>query len=133
MISTVQALYVHDRLIERTGGRHGIRDLALLESALARPYAVFDGRDLYPDAFTRAAALMSGIIKNHPFIDGNKRTGIVLGALYLEQQGWSLTADDDEVVGFTNRVAEGQLEVETIAEWFRRNTRKGPRPKGRIF
>lgn len=54
MISTIRALYVHDRIIERTGGRHGIRDIALLESALARPFATFDGRDLYPDAFARS-------------------------------------------------------------------------------
>ncbi len=71
----------------------------------------------------RSENLLSGIVKNHSFIDGNKRTGIALGALYLEQDGWRLTADDDEVVEFTNRVAEGQLVVAVIAEWFRRNTR----------
>ena len=125
MISVIQALYVHDRIIERTGGRHGIRDVGLLESALARPFATFDGKDLYGDVFGRAGALMFGIVRNHPFIDGNKRTGITLSAIYLEAEGWHLIATDELVVQFTIGVAEGKNDQSRIAEWFRQHSRRG--------
>lgn len=125
MITAVQALYVHDRVIERTGGRHGVRDTGLLESALARPFATFDRRELNPDVFLQAAVLMVGIVKNHPFIDGNKRTGVVLAALHLETEGWVLTARDEEVVAFANEVAESGLDVPEAAEWLRRHAVRG--------
>lgn len=120
MITPTEALYIHDRIIERTGGKHGLRDLALLESALASPFATFNGKDLYEDVFMKAAALMFGIIKNHPFIDGNKRTGVALAAIYLEIEGWSLTAGQDSVVHFAIGVAEGRIEIPEMAEWFRK-------------
>ena len=125
MISAIQALYVHDRIIEKTGGRHGIRDVGLLESALASPFATFDGKDLYGDVFTRAGALMFGIVRNHPFVDGNKRTGITLTAIYLEAEGWHLVAKNELVVQFTNGVAEGKIDEPRMAEWFRQHTRHG--------
>jgi death-on-curing protein len=75
-LSATQVLFVHSRLIDTTGGAHGIRDLGLLQSAVSRPKATFGGKDLYPDIFHKAAALMESLVKNHPFIDGNKRTAI---------------------------------------------------------
>lgn len=77
-----QVLFIHYRLIEETGGRHGIRDLTLLQSALARPMATFDNNALYPDLFVKAASVMHSLIKNHSFTDGNKRTAATTGSIY---------------------------------------------------
>ena len=69
-----QVLFIHARLIDTTGGEHGLRDLGLLESAVARPQATFDGNELYPTIFLKTAALMDSLAHNHPFVDGNKRS-----------------------------------------------------------
>ena len=71
-----QVLFIQSRLIQSTGGTHGVRDLSMLLSALGRPQATFDGNDLYGDVFSKAAALMDSLIRDHPFVDGNKRTAI---------------------------------------------------------
>lgn len=78
-----QVLAIHYDQIERYGGSHGVRDLALLESATQRPQASFMGEDLYPDIFKKGAALMHSLILNHPFVDGNKRSGVVSTASFL--------------------------------------------------
>ena len=78
MISVQQALQIHTIAIEKFGGADGIRDLNGLESALARPFQTFDAMDLYPSSFEKAAAIGESIIVNHPFIDGNKRTGYLM-------------------------------------------------------
>jgi len=111
-----QALFIHYRLIEETGGRHGIRDLGLLLSALAR---AFDGSDPYDDIFMKAAALMHGIIKNHPFVDGNKRTAITASSIYLLRQGHKLETSNEELERFTLKVASSDVAIEEIAGWFR--------------
>jgi len=83
MIDIKTAENIHNILIERFGGSKGIRDLKALDAALARPYATFDGIDLYPAIEEKAAALFESIIINHPFIDGNKRAAYVLLRLIL--------------------------------------------------
>ena len=75
MISLKEVLYLHEQSIKDFGGSHGIRDHGLLESAIERPNATFGGEELYPTIFLKAAALLESIVKNHPFVDGNKRTG----------------------------------------------------------
>lgn len=116
-LTVEQVLFLHARLIEETGGSHGVRDVALLESAVARPQATFDGVDLYPDLSYRAAALMDSLIHNHPFIDGNKRTGIGAAALFLRQNGRYLTATNSELEAFTLYVTESRPDVSDIAAW----------------
>lgn len=116
-LTVEQVLFLHARLIEETGGSHGVRDVALLESAVARPRATFGGKDLYPDLFSKAAALMDSLIRNHPFIDGNKRTGIAAAALFLRQNGRRLTATNPELEAFTLDVAESTPEISEIATW----------------
>jgi len=117
-----QVLFIHSRLVTETGGSHGVHDLGLLESAVARPQATFDGRELYPDLFTQAAALMDSLINNHPFVDGNKRTGITAAGLFLRINGWKLTATPEELESCTLRVATGGLEVADLAGWLRDNS-----------
>jgi death-on-curing protein len=118
-LTVEQVLFLHARLIEETGGSHGVRDVALLESAVARPQATFDGVDLYPDLFYKAAALMDSLIRNHPFIDGNKRTGIAAAALFLRQNGRYLTATNSELEAFTLYVTESRPDVSEIAAWLK--------------
>ena len=118
-----QVLFIHYRLIEETGGCHGIRDLALLQSAMGRPKSTYDGDDLYPNIFTKAGSLMHSIIKNHPFVDGNKRTAITTASIFLLRKGHTLTASNDELERFTLKVASENVEVEEIAQWFRKYTK----------
>ncbi len=121
-LTAEQVLFLHDRLVEETGGMHGVRDLGGLESALARPQAAFGGTEFYPDLMTKAAVLMDGLIRNHPFIDGNKRTGIATAALFLQVNGYRLTATNDELEDFALRVTTTKPDLAEIAEWFRGNT-----------
>jgi death-on-curing protein len=106
-----QVLFIHSRLVAETGGSHGVRDLGLLESAVARPQATFDGKDLYPDLFTKAAALMDSFINNHPFVDGNKRTGVTAAGLFLQINGWRLTTSPEDLEAFILHVATAGMEV----------------------
>ncbi|MFH2102526.1 MAG: type II toxin-antitoxin system death-on-curing family toxin [Chloroflexota bacterium] len=119
-----QVLFIHARLVAETGGEHGLRDLGLLESALARPQASFDGKDLYPDLAAKAAALLESLVNNHPFVDGNKRTGITAAGLFLRINGWRLTASNQDLERFTLQVAQGSLDLATIAGWLRTNSTK---------
>jgi death-on-curing protein len=116
-LTAEQVLFLHARLIEETGGGHGVHEVALLESAVARPQATFDGVDLHPDLFSKAAALMDSLIHNHPFIDGNKRTGITAAALFLRQNGRYLTATNSELEAFTLYVTQSKPDVSEIAAW----------------
>ncbi len=123
-LTAEQVLFIHARLIGETGGSHEVRDLARLESALARPQATFDGKDLYPDVFRKAAALLESLVKNHPFVDGNKRTGITAAAIFLQMNGWQLTATNTDLEEFTMQAVTSQIEIPALASWLRKNSRK---------
>ena len=82
-LSPEQLLFLHARLVDETGGSHGVRDLNMLLSALGRPQASYDKDDLYPDIYKKAAALMDSLIRNHPFLDGKERTGIAAAVIFL--------------------------------------------------
>ena len=118
-----QVLFIHARLIAETGGEHGIRDLGLLQSAVARPQAVFDGDVLYSDVYSKAAALLESLVNNHPFVDGNKRTGITAAALFLQLNDYALTATNQEVENFVLSIASGKNTFAFITDWFRTHTR----------
>lgn len=123
-LTAQQVLFLHARLIAETGGSHGVRDTGLLASAVARPQATFEGKDLYPDLFSKAAALMQSLIRNHPFVDGNKRTGIAAAGLFLKRNGWQLTAGNAELESFTLHVADAQPDVAQIATWLEEHSRR---------
>ena len=99
-----------------------MRDLGGLESALARPQAAFGDTEFYPDVFTKAAVLMDGLTRNHAFIDGNKRISISTAALFLQANGYRLTATNSELEEFTLRVTTTKPDTTAIAEWFRSKT-----------
>ena len=117
-LTAVQVLFIHARLLAETGGAPGVRDLGLLESAIARPRATFDGQDLYPDLYAKAAALMVGLVNNHPFIDGNKRVGVTAAGLFLVRNGLQLRVGNEELEQVTLAVAQGRLTVDQMAGWF---------------
>lgn len=112
-----QVLFLHHRLIEETGGEHGVRDIALLLSALGRPQATFDQAELYADDFHKAAALMDSLIRNHAFLDGNKRTAIAAVGVFLQLNGYLLKVDNHEMVDFTLACAQSQKSLEEIRAW----------------
>jgi death-on-curing protein len=110
-----EVLLLHARLIQLTGGSRGVRDMALLESALARPRSSFEGTDLYPDLWTKAAALLHSLAQNHPFVDGNKRTALAAVGIFLELNGYALASSNEEAVDLIRRVVTGQMELGDMA------------------
>jgi death-on-curing protein len=123
-LTVEQVLFLHGRLIEETGGSHGVRDIALLQSAVARPQATFEGEELYPDVFFKAAALMESLVGSHPFVDGNKRTGVVAAGIFLTRNGWTLEVSNPGLEDFVLRVAGGELGVGEIAQWLGQHSRR---------
>jgi death on curing protein len=121
-LSAQQVLFLHMRLIEETGGSFGIRDLGLLEAAVARPRAMYGCAELYPDRLQKAAALMHSIILNHAMVDGNKRLGIAAAGLFLQLNGVPLTASNEDLEAFTLRVAQGGVSLDEVIAWLRQNT-----------
>jgi death-on-curing protein len=118
VLSPHQVIFLHARLIEETGGSHGVRDMGLLLSALERPQATFEGKELHPTIYQKAAALSDSMINNHPFVDGNKRTGIGAAVLFLSLNGYVLTASNQELLDLTMKIAQKKTAIETIANWF---------------
>lgn len=112
-----QILFIHARLIAETGGEPGLRDLPLLESAIARPYATFDGKDLYSGLFEKAAALLDSLVNNHAFLDGNKRVGITSAALFLLSNGYQLRTSSKDLETFTLQVATDHPSINELATW----------------
>ena len=119
-----QILAIHDNQIELYGGRHGIRDLALFESAVMRPQTTFGGKDLYPTIFNKAAVLMHSLVMNHPFIDGNKRTGVVSALMFLESNGIEIITGQKEIVKVALELESKSIDINNLASWFKNNSRK---------
>ncbi len=123
-ITLEELIAIHDSMIDLYGGSHGIRDLHLLQSALARPQSSFSGEDLYPKIFDKAAALFHSLMFNHAFIDGNKRTTFTSTARFLSLNGYEVAANDKEIVDFALRVESLHLSLEQISDWLKKNSKK---------
>ena|SRR5919198_1244881 len=122
MISLDEVLVFHENSIRDYGGSLGVRDMNLLESAIARPFQTFGGTELYPTVFEKAAALIESIVKNHPFIDGNKRTGFLAAFAFLMRNNLELNADNSAAYDFVINIASSQISFEEIVEWLKQNT-----------
>jgi death-on-curing protein len=112
----------HVSLIETYGGEAGIRDLGLLHSAIAVPQASFGGERPYDDLFDMAAAYLYHIVQNHPFVDGNKRTGAAAAIIFLAMNGIEIEADEDGLVEMTMAVAQSRVGKREIAAFFRQRS-----------
>ena len=110
----------HRSLIERYGGEEGVRDVGLLHSAIAMPQASFGGELLHKDLFEMAAAYLYHIVQNHPFVDGNKRTGAAVAIIFLAMNGVEIEADEEGLVNLTLAVARGEARKSEIAVFFRK-------------
>jgi death on curing protein len=121
MINIEIVKYFHTILIDEFGGSTGIRDLNALEAAIQRPFSTFDGKDLYPTIYDKAAALVESLVKNHAFIDGNKRIGYVMLRFYLIESGFDLNASQTDKYNFIIEISKGNLDFESIKEWIVRN------------
>ena len=118
-----QVLILHERMIQKYGGSSGVRDMGMLESAIGRPFATFGGEDLYSDVFMKAGAFIQSIVKNHPFIDGNKRTAFSGTIVFLLANGVIVSAGTNQIVKFMLRVANENLSVDEIAAWLKKHTK----------
>jgi len=109
----------HTEQIAAYGGSEGLRDLGLLESALAQPQATLEGEYLHHDLFEMASAYLFHLVRNHPFIDGNKRVGLEAALVFLEINGITVNATDDDFVELVLQTARGESTKQQIAEFFR--------------
>jgi death on curing protein len=122
-LSLSEILYVHDRIIKDSGGSHGIWNQGGLESALALPRQVFGEIELYPSIIDKAAILCFSIIKNHPFVDGNKRVGHAAMEIFLVLNGMEVSADIDEQERIFLNLASGKTTREEFVLWLQNSIR----------
>lgn len=126
-LTVEEVLYIHEQVIRAFGGSHGVRDMTLVESAVHRPTASFAGEDLYPNLWTKSAALMHALLFNHAFIDGNKRVAFVAADAFLRRNGYRLRCNQNAAYEFLIAAIKSRLDVEGLAKWIcRRVVRATP-------
>ncbi len=123
-LSLEEILRLHFQLITDYGGTHGIRDEGRLKSVVQAPAQSVFGVDQYPTIFEKAAVYMRNIIADHPFYDGNKRSGVTVSAVFLMRNVYKLTAIPNELEDFAVRVAVEHLDVAEIATWLNQRSTK---------
>jgi len=116
-ISIANIVLIHQKLIDQTGGSHGVRDINLVDSAISRAFATFDGNDLYEMIDDKIAATTFGLVNNHGFIDGNKRVGIAVMLLLLKLNGYTLQYSQKELIIIGNSIADGSMDELGIKKW----------------
>ena len=123
---SVEDLYdIHDQVINSPdGAASGVRDAGALEAAVARPQGSFAGIEFHPTPFARAAAIMESVIQRHPFVDGNKRTGLLAAVFLLYQEGYTLEASQREQADLAVNIADHVLDVGNLSEWFEKHSRR---------
>ena len=117
IIDLETALHIHEKSIAEYGGSRGLRDEGALLAALARPFATFDQRDLYPTHIEKAASIFESIIINHPFMDGNKRTAYVFLRATLFFYGFDVMAFENEKYKMTIDASSGKIRFDEIKQW----------------
>jgi death-on-curing protein len=122
-IGLAETLALHDMQLAAFGGRVGVREMGLLESALGRPRNRLTYQKPKPSLQRLAAAYAFGIVKNHPFMDGNKRTGLIIAFVFLERNGIEITASEEDAYQTFIDLASGKLSEEELVAWIDRNTR----------
>ena len=123
MITLEEVLALHDLSIKFFGGRIGIRNMDLLKSAVTRPFQTFDNKDVYFSVFEKAAALLESLVKNHPFVDGNKRTGFLASIIFFKRNNIKLKASEAESYEFIMKVASSEILFNDMVTWFQNNSK----------
>lgn len=116
-LSVKHITMLHDVLLKETGGSPGLRDEGLLESAVSAPFSTFGGEYLYPTIQQKGARLGFGLVKNHAFVDGNKRIGILAMITFLEINNICMTYTDDELITLGLAVADGSMTENQLLDW----------------
>lgn len=116
-----QILLLHSALTAESGGSDGIRDEGLLDSAVNTPFQTFSGQDLYPTVLEKAVRLGFGLIRNHPFIDGNKRIGTHAMLVFLNLNSITLSYEDDELISTILSVASGEMDADGLLKWIQQH------------
>ncbi len=117
VLSKRQILLIHEQLIRETDGSQGLRDEGLLESALAAPFQSFDGEDAFPSIYQKAARLGYGLIKNHPFVDGNKRIGTHIMLVFLALNDITLAYTQEELTQIILAIAASEKKYKDLLKW----------------
>lgn len=117
-----EVLLLHRKLIEQTGGSHGVRSMPLIESALGRATTSFAGKEAYNTLVEKTVAIGCGLIQNHGFIDGNKRIGIAVMLLILRHNQVTLSYSQAELITLGLDIATGKEDVEEVAKWIEHHT-----------
>jgi death-on-curing protein len=123
-LSVEQVILIHDRQVKKHGGLEGIRDLGLLISALEMPKSTFSGKDLHRTLYDKAAAYLFHIVQNHPFFDGNKRTGAFVTLLFLKMNGAKLHLDQNQYENLVILTAKGHASKSQISQFLRKSCKK---------
>lgn len=120
-----EIIHLYDKMIEQTGGLHGLRDKGLLESAIFSAAAYFDDVELYPSVEEKAARLAFALTSNHPFVDGNKRIGILVMLITLELNNKPITFTQQELIKLGLGIASGQCRYADILNWILERSKNG--------
>ena len=123
-LALVEILDIHHQVAQCSGGAEGIRDLGALESAIAQPRMTFGGEDLYPTIIDKAATLGFSIVMNHPFVDGNKRTGHAAMEIFLVLNGLEINASTDEQEAIILALASGELDRDIFTNWLQQSIKE---------
>ncbi len=123
-----EILLAHFKLIERYGGSHGLRSVERIESVVEAPQQAVFGAEQYPEVFEKAAVYARNIIGDHPFAEGNKRTGITVAIMFLQRNGQRFTAQEGELEDFAVHIATEHLNVLAIASWLEAHSSRATRP-----
>ncbi len=121
-ITAAHMVLIHAAVIRRTGGSDGIRELSSLRSAAALPFQASFGLELYPTILQKAAVYARSIMMNHPFVDGNKRTGMSTAITFLQLNGYRFNGPRRSIEDFAVKIVVDRLDIEDIAEWFKLHT-----------
>lgn len=119
-----EILLLHSMIIDETGGLHGIRDRNQILTLADLPRQKVFGKELYKGLFVKTAVYARNIITGHPFLDGNKRTAMVVAGTFLEDNGYILIADEGEIEKFALDIVRKKYDVERISVWFQRHSKK---------
>jgi len=118
-LSVSDIIVLHQKVIDKTGGSHGIRDIGLIESAVTRAYATFGGNDLYETVEAKIAVTVYSLVSNHGFVDGNKRISIAAMLLLLQLNGYKLQYSQQELIDLGLGLASGNLDENDIQQWIK--------------